>query len=202
MADAQEENKRGKNRRTLAIVFAVVAAMGCLSFAAVPLYDLFCRTTGFGGTTQVSAALPETVLERSITVKFDAGTARDMPWRFTPERREIRVRLGEKGLASYRAENRTDRIVAGTALYNVVPEKAGKYFQKIQCFCFDEQILGPGKTVSMPVVFYVDPKLGSDPDMADVDSITLSYTFFRAGSSLLDKALEAFYNGASETSAK
>lgn len=188
-----------KNRRTVLAVLAVVVAMAGMAYASVPLYNLFCRVTGFGGTTQVaeSAPPPEAVRERTVTVKFDANIARDMPWRFTPQQRQVSVRLGQKMLASFRAENPTDMEIMGTALYNVTPEKAGKYFHKIQCFCFGEQVLPPGKAVSMPVVFYVDPAMDDDRAMDDVTHITLSYTFFRADSSDLDKAVEGFYNQAS-----
>lgn len=185
-----------KNRRTALVVLAVVAGMAGMAYASVPLYNLFCRVTGFGGTTQVaeSAPPPEAVRERTVTVKFDANTARNMPWRFAPQERQKTVRLGQKMLTSFRAENPTGSEITGTALYNVTPEKAGKYFHKIQCFCFGEQVLPPGKAVSMPVVFYVDPAMDDDRAMDDVTHITLSYTFFRAGSSDLDKAAEGFYN--------
>lgn len=188
-----------KNRRTALTVLAVVIAMTGMAYASVPLYNLFCRVTGFGGTTQVSAQAPapEDVLERTVTVRFDAGTARGMPWRFAPESRQMTAKLGAKMLTHYRAENPADESITGTALYNVTPDKAGKYFHKIECFCFGEQTLPAGKSVSMPVVFYVDPAMDEDPSMDDVTHITLSYTFFRTGSSDLDKALKEFYNRSS-----
>lgn len=190
---------KDKNRRTALFVMTAVTAMIGLSFASVPLYNLFCKKTGFGGTTQVSQAAPppEAILARTITVKFDANTARGMPWHFNPEERQVTVPIGKKTLTSFRAENPTGETITGTALYNVTPEKAGKYFHKIQCFCFGEQVLPPHKSVSMPVVFYVDPKLADDPAMNDVLHITLSYTFFKTGSSDLDNALDRFYNRAS-----
>lgn len=195
----QPDSLKQKNRRTGLLVLAVVVGMVGMAYVSVPLYNLFCRVTGFGGTTQVaeSAPPPEAVRERSVTVKFDANMARNMPWRFSPQERQKTVRLGQKMLTSFRAENTADAEIMGTAVYNVTPEKAGKYFHKIQCFCFGEQILPPGKAVSMPVVFYVDPAMGDDPAMDDVTHITLSYTFFRSDSSDLDKAVEGFYNQAS-----
>lgn len=183
-----------KNKRLALTVLAVAAGMIALAYASVPLYDLFCRATGFGGTTQVAAQAPEKVLDRIITVRFDASTGHGMPWHFAPEQRRIDVRLGEKTLTAYRAANPSEQAVTGTAVYNVSPPKAGKYFNKISCFCFAEQTLGPGEKANMPVVFFVDPALNDDPDMQDVSSITLSYTFFESGSAALDKAMEGFYN--------
>ncbi len=193
------DDLRAKNRRTVLIVMVAVAAMTAMAYASVPLYNLFCRVTGFGGTTQVAetAPAPGDILERTITVKFAANTARNMPWRFSPQDRQVTVPVGKKMLTSFRAENPTEETITGTALYNVTPEKAGKYFHKIQCFCFGEQTLPPRKSVSMPVVFYVDPAMAEDRDMDDVSHITLSYTFFKTGSSDLDNAVEGFYNQAS-----
>ena len=189
----QDELTR-KNARTGLTVLAVVFGMIGLSFASVPLYDLFCRVTGFGGTTQTAAALPDKILERTVSIHFNADTARNMPWSFKPELRSIDVKLGARGITSYQAKNKTGKPTAGTAIYNVTPLKAGKYFHKIQCFCFDEQILGPHEKVDMPVLFYVDPAFADDPNMNDVQVITLSYTFFPADSKELEDALEALYN--------
>jgi len=183
-----------KNARTGLAVLAFVIFMVGVSFAAVPLYDLFCRVTGFGGTPQVSEALPDQVLDRTVSVKFNADTSRDMPWRFRPEQREVEIRIGQRGLTAYEAYNPKAEPTGGTAIYNVTPLKVGKYFHKIQCFCFDEQILEAGQRVSMPVMFYVDPAMAEDPNMDDVTTITLSYTFFALGSEELDEALEAYYN--------
>lgn len=183
-----------KNALTGLIVLGAVIFMVGLSFAAVPLYGAFCRVTGFGGTTQVADALPGIVLEREVIVKFDAQTDSNLMWDFRPEQREVSVRLGQRGVASYRAVNRASQPTGGTALFNVTPLKVGKYFHKIQCFCFSEQILGANEDVSMPVVFYVDPAMNDDPSMEDVKTITLSYTFYPADSKTLDDALEAFYN--------
>lgn len=183
-----------KNARAGLMVVLVVAGMTGLSFAAVPLYNLFCRTTGFGGTTQVADALPDYVSDRRVTVRFNADTGRGMPWDFRPEMREITVNLGERGITSFYAHNRSNRPVVGTALYNVTPLKVGKYFHKIQCFCFGEQLLQPGQSVDMPVLFFVDPEIEKDPNMNDVKSITLSYTFYETDSKTLESAMEAFYN--------
>lgn len=183
-----------KNTKTLATVFGVVILMVGLAFASVPLYDMFCRVTGFGGTTMISDSLPDKVLERTVTVKFDANTTRNMNWSFKPEKHQQTVQLGQQGIISFLAKNNGSRATAGTALYNVTPNKAGKYFQKMQCFCFDEQTLKPGEEMPMPVVFYIDPSMADDPNMEDVKTITLSYTFFPAESQELDNALEAFYN--------
>ena len=171
-----------RNRRMMAGLFGVVFGMVALSYAAVPLYDLFCRVTGYGGTTQVADAAPEQVLDREIRIRFMADTNRDLPWDFAPEQREVTMRIGESGMAFYQAENLSDRPVTGMAAYNVLPPKAGVYFNKIQCFCFDEQTLAPGESVSMPVYFFVDPAIDDDPNLDEVRTITLSYTFFRSGS--------------------
>lgn len=183
-----------KNARLGLTVLAIVFTMVGVSFAAVPLYDLFCRVTGFSGTTQVAASLPDQVVDRKITVKFNADTDRNLPWIFRPEEREIDIYLGQQGLTAYYAKNRTAKPVSGTALYNVTPLKAGKYFHKIQCFCFDNQTLQPGQEMTMPVMFFVDPALHDDPNMDDVRAITLSYTFYKSQTQELDSALEAFYN--------
>lgn len=168
--------QRGKCRTVIATL-AVIACMSALTVAAVPLYRLFCQVTGFGGTTQVAQITPE-IGDRMVTVRFNADTARGMPWTFRPSQREIEVRVGEQVLAFYEAENTTDRTITGTATFNVTPDKAGLYFAKIDCFCFTEQILAPGQKVDMPVTFFVDPEMFDDPNTDDVHTITLSYTFF------------------------
>lgn len=183
-----------KNTRTLITVLAVVAFMVGLSFASVPLYRLFCQATGFGGTTQRAAALPGVVLERTVTIHFDANTASSMPWSFRPEKEEETVKLGQQGLIAFVAKSQSGKPTEGTALFNVTPAKAGQYFHKIQCFCFDKQQLMPGEEMHMPVVFYVDPKMAEDKEMDDVTAIALSYTFYPSESEELDKAMEAFYN--------
>ena len=183
-----------KNTRVLVSVLALVAGMVGLAFASVPLYNLFCRVTGYGGTTQVSAAGPDTVLDRKITIKFNADVGRNFPWTFAPDQREVTLKVGQQKLVAYHARNNAAIPVTGTAIYNVSPPKAGKYFHKTQCFCFDEQTLKPGEDMQMPVVFYVDPSIQDDIDLEDLTTITLSYTFFPADSKELDAALEAFYN--------
>lgn len=184
----------GKNRRVGLAVFVTVAVMVGMSFAAVPLYRLFCSATGYNGTTQVAKALPPNVIDRVMTVRFDTGLGGGLNWRFTPEQRQVKVRMGERALAAFKAENLNKKSITGTALYNVTPLKVGKYFKKIECFCFQEQVLEGGKTATLPVVFYIDPAMDKDPDMADVHYITLSYTFFDRNGSALDKAMEDFYN--------
>jgi cytochrome c oxidase assembly protein subunit 11 len=183
-----------KNTKTLLIVFGVVFLMIGLAFASVPLYRMFCQITGFGGTTMVSDKLPDKIVDREITVKFDANTSRSINWDFRAEKHEETVKLGQQGIIAFVARNNARVPTAGTAIYNVTPNKVGKYFQKIQCFCFAEQILEPGQEMQMPVLFYIDPKMNDDPTMQDVTTITLSYTFFPAESEELDKAMEAFYN--------
>lgn len=168
-----------RNRRTGMAAAGIVAFMVGLSFAAVPLYDLFCRVTGFGGTTQRSAAAPGAIGERQITIRFNGTTHPNLPWRFTPEQTSVTLRLGEEGLGFYSATNRADTPVTGVSTYNVTPEKVGRYFHKIACFCFDEQTLTPGERVDMPVTFWVDPKIAEDPNTRDIRTITLSYNFFR-----------------------
>lgn len=183
-----------KNRRLLTGIFLVVLFMVGMSFAAVPLYKVFCQITGFGGTTQISAAAPadDAILDRIINVKFNADVARNVLWSFQSDQRDIDVRLGQQGLISFSAKN-TDRVpVTAVAVYNVTPPKAGKYFHKIQCFCFGEQTLNPGEKATYPVVFFVDPALDQDPNMEDVTTITLSYTFFQAETPELEAAMEKF----------
>ncbi len=179
MPDAARQ--RGK-RRTVLATLAVISCMVALTVAAVPLYRLFCQVTGFGGTPQIVDAAPEQGEDRWVTVRFDANTARGMPWSFRPLDREIEVRVGEQMLMFYEASNPTDRAITGTATFNVTPDKAGLYFAKIDCFCFTEQTLAPGESVEMPVSFFVDPEMFDDPITDDVHTITLSYTFFEQDS--------------------
>ncbi|HEX5775893.1 MAG TPA: cytochrome c oxidase assembly protein [Caulobacteraceae bacterium] len=171
-------NPRRANAATALLLTGVIAGMLGLTAAAVPLYRLFCQVTGYGGTTRVAEQAPEAVGDRTITVRFNADVDPDLPWAFAPEQRQIEVRPGEQTLAFYRARNRSERPIVGQAVYNVTPYKAGPYFSKIACFCFEEQVLRPGEEVDMPVSFYVDPAMLSDPDTQDVHTITLSYTFF------------------------
>ena len=164
---------------TGAAIVATVAGMVGLSFAAVPLYAVFCRMTGYNGTVQASGAPAPGATAREVTVRFAANTHPGLPWRFEAAQGSMPIRLGEQGLAFYRAENPADRAVEGVATYNVTPEVVGRYFHKTACFCFDAQTLQPGQSVEMPVSFWVDPAMGEDPDTRGIRTITLSYTFFR-----------------------
>ncbi len=156
----------------------VVAVMASLSFAAVPFYDWFCRVTGYGGTTDTAADASDTILDQTINVRFDASLERGMPWEFKPVETEVELRIGETGLAFYEAYNPTDKPIAGTASFNVAPYSAGGYFTKIDCFCFQMQVLEPGQRVQMPVTFYVDPEIVADAEAKFAHTITLSYTFY------------------------
>jgi cytochrome c oxidase assembly protein subunit 11 len=155
-----------------------VAAMVGMSFAAVPLYDLFCRTTGFGGTPLVAKRAPAQTIERTIVVRLDANVAAGLGWSFAPEQRTIELKVGESKLVHYVARNTDAHASVGTATYNVSPPVAGGYFNKLQCFCFTEQRLAAGEQLEMPVVFFIDPAIAKDPEMAGIREITLSYTFF------------------------
>ena len=171
---------RRRNGTTVTLLAAVVCGMVGLSFASVPLYRLFCQATGFGGTTQRAASAPGPVAGAVVTVRFDAATAPELGWEFRPLETAVKVHLGEQREVFFRATNRSSETVTGTATYNVTPTKTGIYFDKLQCFCFNAQQLGPGESRDMGVVFFVDPDLLTDPGTSDVRTITLSYTMFRA----------------------
>ena len=179
-----------RNRRTMLTMFGLALGMLALGYAAVPLYDLFCRVTGFGGTTQVASeaeadAAAQAAMSaggKTFSIRFDANTAKGVPWVFEPVQVTDTVAVGQRDMATYIARNTGDETITGTATFNVEPEAAGRYFNKIQCFCFTEQVLRPGQQVRMPVLYYVDPAVLDDPDMQGVEQITLSYTFHRAGS--------------------
>jgi len=173
-------NKRDRDLLIAAACGAVVGCMVAASYAAVPLYNWFCRTTGFGGTTQVSTVAPSEVSDRTITIRFDANVGPGLAWKFEPEVTTMKVKIGEVVTVNYRATNLTARETVGIAAYNVAPLTVGSYFQKINCFCFTDQRLKPGEKAEMPVVFYVDPALMKDREQDDLSSITLSYTFFPA----------------------
>ena len=173
-ADLQRKNKKV----ALYSCLGVLGMVG-LSFASVPLYDLFCRVTGYGGTTQQAAEASEIVLDRDVTVRFDASVNSELVWDFKPVQVKTDMKVGQTAIAFYRARNTGDEPVKGTATFNVTPLKAGQYFVKVDCFCFTEQLLNPGQEVDMPVQFYVDPAIADDPNLDDVKTITLSYTFFR-----------------------
>ena len=165
-------------QKTVLQLVAVVITMGALSWASVPFYDWFCRVTGFGGVTGVAARGSDTILNDTVTVRFDASKERDFAWEFKPVQREMEIQIGDTGLAFYEAYNPTDRPIAGQASYNVTPYSAGAFFEKIDCFCFTEQVLQPGERVEMPVTFFVDPEIVTDRDGKFVHTITLSYTFY------------------------
>ncbi len=165
------------NAVALSCVAAVVFMTGA-AFAAVPLYKLYCQVTGYGGTTQKAIEPSHVMLDRIMTVRFDANVTPGMKWKFEPVQKTMDVKLGENALAFYRATNTSDKTITGTAAFNVAPDVAGIHFSKVQCFCFKEQTLAPGETVEMPVSFFVAPAIASDPDAAHLTSLTLSYTFY------------------------
>jgi cytochrome c oxidase assembly protein subunit 11 len=167
-----------RNIRVASLCGLLVLAMVGMSYAAVPLYRIFCEVTGYDGTTQRASAAPDSVLGREMNIEFDANIAPGLPWTFAPAQRRLKVRLGEEAMAHYRAVNNAGHSVTGTAVFNVTPALAGRYFTKIQCFCFTEQTLEPGRAADMPVVFFVDPKLADDKNLASLTTITLSYTFY------------------------
>jgi cytochrome c oxidase assembly protein subunit 11 len=156
-----------------------VAAMVGAAYASVPFYSWFCKTTGFGGTTQVAERAPDQVLGRQLTIRFDSNVAPGLPWRFEPEQNEIKVRIGEVATVHYKVVNEAAREITAQAGYNVSPPQVGSYFTKINCFCFTQQTMKPGETRDMTVVFYVDPEIAKDRDQDDLNTITLSYTFYR-----------------------
>lgn len=167
------------NKKTLLICISVFIFMVMVSYAAVPLYTLFCKTTGYGGTTQTADIAPKKILNRTIRVTFTASVDKDLPWEFKPMQNDVTVRVGEVGLAYYHAKNLSKNDITGMAVYNVTPEKAGIYFQKIECFCFNEQKLEAGAEMPMPLTFFLDPALADDKAMNDVKEINLNYVFFK-----------------------
>jgi len=187
-----------KNAKVGIYAFLGALFMLGMGYAAVPLYDLFCRVTGFGGTTQVAteseadraAELAQLAGGKTMSIRFDASTARDVPWDFSPVQTTDTVKIGQRDLAFYTAKNNSSIPITGTASFNVEPEQAGRYFHKIQCFCFVEQTLQPGQEMRMPVLYYVDPAMLEDEDMEGVEQITLSYTFHKA----LEQGKEATAN--------
>jgi cytochrome c oxidase assembly protein subunit 11 len=169
------------NLKTALLAGGLAVSMVGLGFAAVPLYRIFCETTGFGGTTmRVSEAQAATVqiTDKPMTIRFDANHRSDLPWDFRPEQPTDKISVGARDMQVFIAKNLSDRDVTGTATFNVVPELAGKYFNKVQCFCFTQQTLKSGEQIRMPVLYYVDPKILTDPDTKDIQEITLSYTFY------------------------
>ena len=169
-----------RRNRALALTLAgVMGGMLGLSFAAVPLYRLFCQVTGYGGIPRIDASASPGMVDRKITIRFNADVHTAMPWRFAPAQHQVTLRLGEEAVAFYAARNPTPAAVTGVATYNVTPEKAARYFHKTACFCFDEQTLAPGQEMSFPLSFWIDPAIADDPATRDITTITLSYTFFR-----------------------
>ncbi|WGI23009.1 cytochrome c oxidase assembly protein [Amylibacter sp. IMCC11727] len=166
-----------QNRSLVFKLVTLVSCMLALSFASVPLYDWFCRVTGWGGVTNVASGPSATVLDQTVNIRFDGSLERGMPWTFKPVVREMEIKIGETGLAFYEAHNPTDKPIAGTASFNVYPYSTGTYFNKIACFCFEMQVLQPGETVQMPVTFFVDPDMLNDKEAKYAKTITLSYTF-------------------------
>ena len=164
--------------RTVTLLFALVSLMILLVAFSVPLYNLFCRVTGYGGTTSFSANISNITLDKDITLQFNADVNDSINWSFTAPQ-DVTFKIGENKLVEYEATNLSNVSSSGTATFNVLPEKVGPYFIKTQCFCFEKQTLEPNQTVQMPVVFYIDPSITEDPAMVDIDTITLSYTFFK-----------------------
>ena len=178
--DKGTDSQPARRHYTIAVVCsALVLIMVGASFAAVPLYRLYCQVTGYAGTTQRAEKGSDVVLDRTITIHFDANVASDLPWTFEPAQHKMEVRIGESALAFYKATNNSDRPIVGTAVFNVTPEASGAHFNKVQCFCFTEQRLEPGESMDMPVSFFVDPEFVSDPDTKKLSELTLSYTFYQ-----------------------
>ncbi len=180
--DSTSASGKRRLRRDVLVAAAcgvLVAGMVGASFAAIPLYKIFCSVTGFAGTTQVARIAPKHELARELTIRFDSNVAPGLPWKFVPEQNEIKLHIGEVATVHYKVINEAARTIAAQASYNVTPTTVGAYFDKINCFCFTEQTLKPGETREMTVVFYVDPKIVDDRDQDPLNTITLSYTFYR-----------------------
>lgn len=175
----QKASADNKNRNLALNMAAVAVGMLLMAYGFVPMYDLFCRVTGFGGTTQVAEYAPKEIINREITVRFNSDTSPDLLWEFTPLQKQVKVHIGEQKLIFFSATNKSKYPVKGMAVYNVTPEIAGAYFNKIQCFCFDEQLLNPGEKVTFPVSFFIDPEFDKDTATNKIKTITLSYTFFK-----------------------
>ncbi|WP_373236732.1 cytochrome c oxidase assembly protein [Cohaesibacter celericrescens] len=176
-----KNDKQDPSRANQRLAYGLVIFVGCMvgmAYASVPLYQLFCQVTGYGGTTQEADAAPVDIIERNVTVRFDANVSGDLNWRFKPSDAPITLKVGETGQASYQVVNLGASPSTGTATFNVTPQAAGIYFNKLECFCFTEQTVKSGETVDMPVIFFVDPDIDKDPNMASIKTITLSYTFF------------------------
>jgi cytochrome c oxidase assembly protein subunit 11 len=176
----KDDRKRRRNVAAVLASLGIVAAMVGLSYASVPLYRLYCQVTGYQGATRTALRAPDAASAATITVRLDANVNNTLPWSFTPEQPQVTMALGESVTAVYRVKNLSDKPTVGSATFNVTPFDSGQYFNKIQCFCFTEHALKPGESAELPVTFFVDPKIRDNPDTADIGTITLSYTFFRA----------------------
>jgi cytochrome c oxidase assembly protein subunit 11 len=170
---------KSENKKLALSLVMLIIGMSLLAYSSVPLYNLFCKITGYGGTTQIAKSRANHVGSRKLEIRFDANTNPDLPWEFKPEQKNVQIITGENMLIFYFTHNKASQPIIGTAVYNVTPHKAGKYFNKIQCFCFSEQLLMPNQQVHMPVSFFIDPDFDNDPEMKDVNVITLSYSFFK-----------------------
>lgn len=171
-------NDKVNSKKLATSIALLILGMVMLTFASVPLYNIFCKVTGYGGTTKYTAIASTKIGTKKIKVRFDANVDKNLPWIFKSEQSEVNVLVGENNLVFYTAENKTDKPIIGTAIYNVTPHKAAKYFNKIQCFCFEEQLLKARQKMIMPVSFFIDPAMEEDKNLQDVDTITLSYTFY------------------------
>ena len=191
------------NRLVLGALLGVAVGMVGLSYAAVPLYRVFCQATGFGGTTQRSATAADHTVDRTIEIRFDTTVNKDLPWSFHPNQRSVTLKVGETGMATFHAENLSGQTIGGSATYNVTPDKAGLYFVKMQCCCFNPQVLRGHEAADLPVAFYVDPEIMKDRNLEDVTVITLSYTFFKSQDQKVDATVETpLRSAAGETAAK
>ena len=181
MSTAQNQNNlKAQNKKVIFIITFVGMLMLSLSYAAVPLYDIFCRVTGFGGTTQIASSAPGSTGHPNINIRFESNITDSLNWDFYSKTKTVKIPMGEEKTIYYFAKNLSDKPVVGTATFNVTPAKAGQYFMKIDCFCFVEQLLNPGESMNMPVTFFIDPDLYKDENVQEVNEITLSYTFMKS----------------------
>lgn len=180
MSGAPQTPSKKRMALTAAIAIAAVLGMTGMAFAAVPLYRAFCQITGYGGTTQTASGAPTRVLAEQVLVRFDTNVAQDLPVRFSPPQAPEQLHIGETGLAFFTVRNLSDQPITARASYNVVPHTAGKYFVKLECFCFQDRVLQPGEETQLPVIYFVDPAIVSDPETADIRNVTLSYTYMRS----------------------
>jgi cytochrome c oxidase assembly protein subunit 11 len=181
MSTAQNQNNlKAQNKKVIFIITFIGMLMLSLSYAAVPLYDIFCRVTGFGGTTQIASSAPGSSGHPNINIRFESNITDSLNWDFYSKTKTVKIPMGEEKTIYYFAKNLSDEPIVGTATFNVTPAKAGQYFMKIDCFCFVEQLLNPGESMNMPVTFFIDPDLYKDENVQEVNEITLSYTFMKS----------------------